>query len=152
THVALVYDEKQPFAVAAAQFAIPGVAQKLGITIDDPSLKIQTGQTDFSSVVQLLKESPGLDGLIVVTGPLEGGALARELARQEFSLPVLGHPAQNSGAFREAAGDSVAQWVLPSVVNPEATSTVATAFAAAMKERDTQPPTVPEAANYYDIV
>lgn len=151
THVALVYDEKQPFAEAAAKFAIPGVAQQLGITIDPP-LTVQTGQTDFTSVVQRIKESPGLDGLIVVTAPLEGGALARELARQEFSLPVLGHPAQNSGAFREAAGDSIGQWVLPSVVNPGATSSIAVAFTAAMKERDKQPPTVPEAANYYDIV
>jgi ABC-type branched-subunit amino acid transport system substrate-binding protein len=65
---------------------------------------------------------------------------------------VLGHPAQNSGAFHEAAGDAIHEWVLPSVVDPSSPDPKAVAFASAMKQRDKEPPTVPEAANYYDIV
>ena len=78
--------------------------------------------------------------------------MARELSRQEVTLPVLGHPAQNSGAFREAGGDSIHDWVVPSIVNPDSTSQKAVSFDNAMKERDKDPPSVPEAANYYDIV
>jgi branched-chain amino acid transport system substrate-binding protein len=151
THVALVYDEKQGFAQGAVKGAIPGVAHQLGITIDQ-TLTVTTGQTDFTTVVQRVKGMSGIDGLIIVTSGLEGGGLASELSRQGVTLPVLGHPAQNSADFREAAGDSVHQWVLPSVVDPGSTSPKAVAFAAAMKLRDKEPPTVPEAANYYDIV
>jgi branched-chain amino acid transport system substrate-binding protein len=150
TKVAMIYDEKQAFAVAAAQGALPAVAQQAGISIAK-TFTIDTGQTDFASVVSELK-GEDLNGLFVITAPVEGGLIAKELERQGVSLPVLGHPAQNSGAFRDAGGSSIVDWVVPSVTDPSSTSPKAQAFQAQMAKLDKDPPTVPEAANYYDIV
>lgn len=151
TSVALIFDEQQAFAAAAAGFAIPNVAMETGIEIVD-QLTIQTGQSDFTSVVQRVQGIQDIDGLFVITAPVEGGLLATELDRQGVDLPVLGHPAQNSGAFRETAGPVVEDWVVPSVLDPTAANPRAQQFSETMGERDEDPPTVPEAGNYYDIV
>ncbi|MBI4258997.1 MAG: ABC transporter substrate-binding protein [Actinobacteria bacterium] len=145
----LVYDEQEPFAVAAAEFAVPAVAEQTGLTIAE-RLTIRRGQTDFTSVVERIR-GMDVDGVLVMAGPIEAGLLCREMHRQDAHLPVLGHPAQNSSAFREAAGPEVEDWVVPSVFSTTA-GAEAEAFSAAMADRDPEPPTVPEAANYYDIV
>jgi branched-chain amino acid transport system substrate-binding protein len=148
--VGLIYDEKLPVAATAAHSAIPAESQRLGIHIES-TYTIQTGQSDFASVVSQLK-GQDLDGLFIITGPVEGGLIAKELERQGISLPVLGHTAQNSGAFRDAGGASIESWVLPSVVDPSSTNPLFQAFQSDMARLDSDPPTVPEAANCYDIV
>lgn len=148
--VALIYDEKLAVAATAAQSAIPAATSRSGIHIVG-TYTIQTGQSDFAAVASQLK-GRGLDGLFVITGPVEGGLIAKELDRQGVSLPVLGHPAQNSAAFREAGGSSIKRWVLPSAVDPSSTKPSFHAFQSAMARLDSDPPTVPETANYYDIV
>jgi branched-chain amino acid transport system substrate-binding protein len=147
---ALIYDEKLAFAVAAAHGAVPAASQKSGIGIANV-YTVQTGQTDFSSVVSQLR-GQSLNGLYVITASLEAALIAKELERQGIDLPVLGHPAQNSAAFREAGGSSIRSWVVPSVVDPSSTSATFQAFQQHLAALDEDPPVVPEAANYYDIV
>lgn len=149
----LVYDEVEPVSAAAAQFAIPGVAANVGLDIvnKDEPITFARGQTDFATTVQRIKESEA-DGLIIVSAPAEAGLIARELIRQGETRPVLGHPAQNSNSFFEQAGEELNDWVLPSIFNPGSTDEDTVAYMEAMAAADPEPPTVPEAANYYDII
>jgi branched-chain amino acid transport system substrate-binding protein len=149
----LVFDEAEPGSVAAAQFAIPGVAANVGLEIvnlEEP-ITFTRGQTDFATTVQRIKEAEA-DGLIIISSPAEAGLIARELIRQGETRPVLGHPAQNSNSFFEQAGEELNDWVLPSIFNPGSSDEDTVAYMAAMATADPEPPTVPEAANYYDIV
>jgi branched-chain amino acid transport system substrate-binding protein len=149
----LVYDEAEPVSAAAAQFAIPAVAANVGVEIvnaDEP-ITFARGQTDFATTVQRIVESEA-DGLIIISAPAEAGLIARELIRQGETRPVLGHPAQNSNSFFEQAGEELNDWVLPSIFDPGSSDEDAVAYMAAMAAADPEPPTVPEAANYYDII
>jgi ABC-type branched-subunit amino acid transport system substrate-binding protein len=149
----LVYDEAEPVSAAAAQFSIPGVAASTGLEIVniDEAITFARGQTDFATTVQRIMETEA-DGLIIISAPAEAGLIARELLRQGETRPVLGHPAQNSNSFFEQAGDELNDWVLPSIFNPGSTDADAVAYMEAMAAADPEPPTVPEAANYYDAV
>ena len=150
TRVALAYDEQEPFAVAAAQFALPAVAGELGVEIAD-TVTFQRGQTDFTALVQRLGEAD-VEGVFVMGGPVESGLLSAEMGRQGLDLPVMGHVAHNSSAFRESSGGSIGDWVVPSLFYAPMAGEKGQAFAEAMSGLDQEPPTVPEAANYYDIV
>jgi branched-chain amino acid transport system substrate-binding protein len=147
---AMVFDETQAGPTAIAEMVVPTVAQMSGIEIVN-TVTIQEGQTDFTSVVQRVG---GLDigGLFVMSLPTEGGLLAQEMDRQGVELPVLGFAAQGSGAFREAGGDAIRDWVVPIVFFPPAAGEAGAEFATKMAAADPEPPTVPEAANAYEIV
>lgn len=149
----LVYDEAEPVSAAAAQFAVPGVAANVGLQIvnQDAPITFARGQTDFATTVQRIMETEA-DGLIIISAPAEAGLIARELIRQGETRPVLGHPAQNSNSFFEQAGAELNDWVLPSIFDPGSTDEDTVAYMAAMAAADLEPPTVPEAANYYDII
>jgi branched-chain amino acid transport system substrate-binding protein len=149
----LVYDEQEAVTVAAATLAIPDVAADVGVEIvnaDDP-VTIVTGQGDFASTVQRIGDLEA-DGLIVISFPQEAGLLAREMARQGETRPVLGHPAQGGATFFEQGGTDINDWVLPSIFNGASEDPVTQAYIAAMAEADPEPPTVSEAANYYDNI
>ncbi|MGH9167391.1 MAG: ABC transporter substrate-binding protein, partial [Acidimicrobiia bacterium] len=115
----LVFDEEEPVTAAAAQFSIPGVAPQVGVEIvnADAPITFTRGQTDFSTTVQRITESQA-DGLIIMSAPAEAGLIARELARQGETRPVLGHPAQAGNTFFEQGGTDINDWVLPSIFNP----------------------------------
>jgi branched-chain amino acid transport system substrate-binding protein len=150
-NVAMIFDAKQPVTAAAAEQTIPPAAEAAGIKIAD-TFTVETGQTDFTSVVQKAKDVGGIDGLFVMTGPVEGGLLAREIGRQDIGLPVLGHNAQNSVAFRDTAGEAVQDWVVPTPFSPEGAGPKGVEFAEKLAEVHKEPTPVPEVANYYDIV
>lgn len=149
----LVFDEEEPVTAAAAMFAIPGVAQAVGVEIVnvDAPITFTRGQTDFSTTVQRIRETAA-DGLIIMSAPAEAGLIARELARQEETRPVLGHPAQAGNTFFEQGGEDINDWVLPSIFDPTIDSALTQEYLAGMAEADPEPPTVPEAANYYDNI
>ncbi len=149
----LVFDEEEPVTAAAAQFSIPGVAPQVGVEIvnADAPITFTRGQTDFSTTVQRITESQA-DGLIIMSAPAEAGLIARELARQGETRPVLGHPAQAGNTFFEQGGTDINDWVLPSIFNPLSDDPVTADYVQAIAAVDQEPPTVPEAANYYDIV
>lgn len=149
----LVFDEEEPVTAAAAMFAIPGVAQAVGVEIvnADAPITFTRGQTDFSTTVQRIKDTAA-DGLIIMSAPAEAGLIAGELARQDETRPVLGHPAQGGNTFFEQGGDAINNWVLPSIFNPASDSALTQEYLTGMAEVDTEPPTVPEAANYYDNI
>jgi branched-chain amino acid transport system substrate-binding protein len=150
TSVALVYDEMQAGPTATAEQVVPAVAGQAGIEVVDTST-IQTEQTDYASVVQRVGDS-GAEGLFMMSLPVEAGLFAREMDRQGVELPVLGFAAQGSSAFRETGGDAIRDWVVPIVFFPPAAGEAGLEFAAKMEEADPEPPTVPEAANAYEIV
>lgn len=149
----LVFDEEEPVTAAAAQFSIPGVAPQVGVEIvnADAPITFTRGQTDFSTTVQRITESQA-DGLIIMSAPAEAGLIARELARQGETRPVLGHPAQAGNTFFEQGGTDINDWVLPSIFDPLSDDPVTVDYVQAIAAVDQEPPTVPEAANYYDIV
>jgi|GEM_PF-5097531 len=149
----LVFNEEQRVSLAAATLAIPAVAAEVGVEIvnADAPITFVDGQTDFSTVVQRITETAA-DGLIVICGPGEAGLLARELVRQGEMRPVLGHPAQAGSSFFEQGGEAINDWVLPSILDPADDNPLTIAYRKAMAEADAEPPTVPEAANYYDNI
>lgn len=149
----LVYDEAQPVTAAAATSAIPKVADSLGITIEniEKPITFVTGQTDFSTVVQRIKEADA-DGIILISIPEEAGLIARELNRQNETRPILGHPAQNTNSFFEQGGDDINEWILPSIIDIWSSDPKSVDYLAKMVELDPEPPTIPEAANYYDNI
>lgn len=149
----LIYDEAEPVTSAAALFAIPAVAQQVGIEIvnADAPITFARGQTDFSTTVQRIMETEA-DGLIIMSVPTEAGLIARELVRQGETRPVIGHPAQYSNTFFTSGGSDINEWVLPIIFNPASTDADTAAYVATMNERDQEPPTVPEASNYYDNI
>ncbi|MGH9168436.1 MAG: ABC transporter substrate-binding protein, partial [Acidimicrobiia bacterium] len=117
----------------------------------DAPITFTRGQTDFSTTVQRITESQA-DGLIIMSAPAEAGLIARELARQGETRPVLGHPAQAGNTFFEQGGTDINDWVLPSIFDPLSDDPVTVDYVQAIAAVDQEPPTVPEAANYYDIV
>lgn len=149
----LVYDEAEPVSAAAAQFAIPAAAAAAGIEIinADAPITFTRGQTDFSTVIQRVRETEA-DGLIIMSAPSEAGLIARELIRQGETRSVMGHPSQNSNSFYEQGGNEISNWILPSILDPASTDEDTLAFVQAMAAADPEPPTVPEAANYYDNI
>lgn len=148
---ALVYDEDEPVTSAAAMFVIPAVLEDLGITLvnADAPITFSRGQTDFSTTVQRIRETEA-DGLIIISVPAEAGLIAKELARQGETRPVIGHPAQSSNSFFTQGGADINNWVLPSTFDVASTEADTVAYVEAMAAVDQEPPTVPEAANYYD--
>ena len=106
---------------------------------------------DQTTIVQRIGEA-NADGLIILTAPTEGGSLARELARQGIDLPVLGNAPQASPSFFEAGGNEVSNWVLPSIFNAGRDDQQTQTYVKEMAQRDKEPPTIPEAVNYYDGV
>ncbi len=149
----LVYDEAEPVSAAAAQFSIPGVAPQVGIEIvnADAPITFARGQTDFATTVQRIKDTEA-DGIILMSAPAEAGLIARELARQDETRPIIGHPAQNSNTFFEQGGADINDWVLPSIFDPRTSDADSVAYIEAISAADSEPPTVPEAANYYDNI
>lgn len=147
----LVFDEEEPVTAAAAQFAIPAVADAAGVDLVGDPITFTRGQTDFSTTVQRITETEA-DGLIIMSAPAEAGLLARELARQSETRPVLGHPAQGGNTFFEQGGDEINNWVLPSIFNPASSDALTMEYLATVAAQDPEPPTVPEAANYYDNI
>ncbi len=149
SRVALVYDDESPGPTATAELVVPAVAEQAGIEIVDTAT-FQVGATDFAGLVERVA-AEDVDALFMMSLPVEAGLFAREMQNQGLDLPVLGFAAQGSGAFREAGGDAIHDWVIPTVFFPPA-SEAATEFAAKMQEADPEPPTVPEAANAYEII
>ena len=149
----LVFNEEEPVAAAAATFAIPAVADAVGIDIvnADAPITFPRGQTDFSTIVQRIRDTEA-DGLIIATVPAEAGLLARELVRQGETRPILGHPAQAGNSFFEQGGADINDWVLPSIFNPASDDPLTQEYVTAIAAVDDEPPTVPEAANYYDNI
>ena len=149
----LVFDEAEPVTAAAAQFSIPGVAPQVGIEIvnADAPITFSRGQTDFATTVQRIKDTEA-DGIILMSAPAEAGLIARELARQDETRPVIGHPAQNSNTFFEQGGADINDWVLPSIFDPNTSNADSVAYMETISAADSEPPTVPEAANYYDNI
>lgn len=151
TTAVLVFDEEEPVTAAAAQFAIPGVAAQVGVELVGEPITFTRGQTDFSTTVQRIKDTQA-DGLIIMSAPAEAGLLARELTRQSETRPVLGHPAQGGNTFFEQGGADINNWVLPSIFNPASQAAETVEYLATVGAQDPEPPTVPEAANYYDNI
>ena len=147
----LVFDEEEPVSAAAAAVGVPAAAKAADIKFAGKPLTFTRGQTDFSTLVSRIRRADA-DGVIVMSAPTEAGLIAKELARQGESRPVLGHPSQASNSFFEAGGKTIDKWVLPSIFPAEADSEKTRAYVDRMKELDKEPPTVPEAANYYDNV
>lgn len=149
----LVFDESEPVSAAAATTAVPAVAQQVGVEIvnADSPITFTRGQTDFATLVQRIREAEA-DGLIIMSAPEEAGLIARELARQDETRPVLGHPAQGTPSFFEAGGEQINNWVLPLILNRDDPSETTQSFLDTINERDQEPPTVAEAANYYDNI
>lgn len=147
----LVFDEEEPVTAAAAKFAIPGVAAQVGLDLVGDPITFTRGMTDFSTVVQRIREVDA-DALIIMSAPGEAGLLARELARQGEERPILGHPAQAGSSFFEQGGDDINNWVIPSIFDPTRDDSATATYVEVMTERDDEPPTVAEAANYYDII
>jgi branched-chain amino acid transport system substrate-binding protein len=149
----LVFNEEEPVAAAAATFAIPAVAEAVGIDLvnADAPITFPRAQTDFSTIVQRIGETEA-DGLIIVSVPAEAGLLARELARQGETRPILGHPAQAGNTFFVLGGAAINDWVLPSIFDPASDDPSTQAYVTEMAAVDEEPPTVPEAANYYDNI
>ncbi|MGH8874255.1 MAG: ABC transporter substrate-binding protein, partial [Acidimicrobiia bacterium] len=149
----LVFDEEEPVTAAAAMFSIPGVAPDVGVQIvnADAPITFTRGQTDFSTTVQRILEMEA-DGLIIMSAPAEAGLIARELARQGEVRPVLGHPAQAGNTFFEQGGSDINDWVLPSILDPVSDAPATADYVAMITEADPEPPTVPEAANYFDNI
>lgn len=149
----LIFDEAEPVSAAAAQAAIPAAAESAGIDIVnlDAPITFTRGQTDFSTVVQRIKEVEA-DALIIMSAPSEAGLIARELVRQDETRPIVGHPSQNSNSFYEQGGSEISNWVLPSILDSASSDSDTVAFLEAMLEADPEPPMVPEAANYYDNI
>ena len=87
-----------------------------------------------------------------MSAPAEAGLIARELARQDETRPVIGHPAQNSNTFFEQGGADINDWVLPSIFDPNTSNADSVAYMETISAADSEPPTVPEAANYYDNI
>lgn len=148
----LVYDEEQPTAAAAAA-AVPEVARAEGVELVNggKAMTFRTGETDFSTLVQRIRDTQA-DGLIILSAPTEGGLLARELARQGERRPVLGNPPQAGASFFEGAGDAVDNWVLPAIFDSRRDDERTQSYAQKIAELDREPPTIPEAVNYYDGV
>lgn len=151
--VVLVFDEAEPVSADAATSTIPAAAAGAGIEIINANAPITftRGQTDFSTVVQRIRETEA-DGIIIMSAPSEAGLIARELMRQGETRSVMGHPAQNSNSFYEQGGNEISDWLLPSILNPASTDADTMEFTEAMAAADPEPPTVPEAANYYDNI
>jgi branched-chain amino acid transport system substrate-binding protein len=149
----LVYDEAEPVSSAAATGAIPAVGEDLEIDVvnADSPITFSRGQTDFSTVIQRVRETDA-DGVIVMSAPEEAGLVARELARQGEERPVLGHPAQGTPAFFERGGEAINDWVLPLIFNRTDPDEQTQRYIDEMDERDPEPPTVAEAGNYYDNI
>jgi branched-chain amino acid transport system substrate-binding protein len=149
----LVFDEEEPVTSAAAKFSIPGVASKVNlqiVNVDSP-ITFARGQTDFSATVQRIRETEA-DGLIIMSVPAEAGLIAREIARQGETRPILGHSAQWANTFFTQGGSEINNWLLPSIFNFESSDDDTVAYIQVMAAADTEPPTVPEAANYYDNI
>jgi branched-chain amino acid transport system substrate-binding protein len=149
----LVFDEQEPVTAAAARFAIPAVAEQLGIQIvnvDDP-ITFTRGQTDFSTTVLRMRETQA-DGVILMSAPAEAGLLARELARQGETRPILGHPAQGGADFFAQGGSDINDWVIPGIFDPTLDHPLTVEYVATVLPADPAPPTVSEAANYYDNI
>lgn len=151
TTAVLIFDEEEPVTAAAAQFAIPGVAAQVGVELIGEPITFTRGQTDFSTTVQRIKDSTA-EGLIIMSAPAEAGLIARELARQGETRPVLGHPAQGGNTFIEQGGTDINNWVLPSIFNPASDAPLTVDYMATVVAQDPEPPTVPEAVNYYDNI
>lgn len=151
TTAVLVFDEEEPFTAAAAKFAIPGVAANIGVELVGDPITFTRGTTDFSTVVQKVGETEA-DGLIIMSAPAEAGLIARELARQGETRPILGHPAQAGSSFFEQGGTDINNWVIPSTFDATLVDADTTTYVGEMAERDNEPPTVAEAANYYDNI
>ncbi|CAN5378119.1 ABC transporter substrate-binding protein [soil metagenome] len=149
----LVFDEEEPVTAAAAMFSIPGVAPNVGVEIvnADAPITFTSGQTDFSTTVQRITEVEA-DGLIIMSAPAEAGLIARELVRQGEVRPVLGHPAQAGNTFFEQGGSDINDWVLPSILDPVSGAPATADYVAMITAADPEPPTVPEAANYFDNI
>ena len=149
----LAFDEEEPVAAAAATTAIPAAAQENGLEIvnaDDPITFIR-GQTDFATVVQRIRDTDA-DGIIIQSGPESAGLIARELDRQGEDRSVLGHNAQATSAFFERGGALIDDWVVPLPLNRAQPSEEAQAWLEEVEKRDPEPPTVAEAANYYENI
>jgi len=151
TTAVLVFDEEEPFTAAAAKFAIPGVAKNVGVELVGDPITFTRGTTDFSTVVQKVGETEA-DGLIIMSAPAEAGLIARELARQGETRPILGHPAQAGSSFFEQGGADINNWVIPSTFDSTLVDADTATYVAEMSQRDNEPPTVAEAANYYDNI
>ena len=147
----LVFDEEEPVTAAAAKFAIPGVAPQVGVELVGDPITFTRGTTDFSTVVQRIRETDA-DALIIMSAPAEAGLLAVELARQGEVRPVLGHPAQAGSSFFEQGGTDINNWVIPSIFDGTLDDADTATYVAEMQVRDSEPPTVAEAANYYDNI
>lgn len=149
----LVFDESEPVSAAAAQTAVPAVAQEVGVEIvnADSPITFTRGQTDFATLIQRISEREA-DGLIIMSAPEEAGLIARELARQDETRPVLGHPAQGTPAFFERGGDQINNWVLPLIFNRADPDEQTQQYLDTINERDEEPPAVAEAGNYYDNI
>jgi branched-chain amino acid transport system substrate-binding protein len=149
----LVFDEQEPVTAGAARSAIPAVAEQLGIQIVNVNAPITftRGQTDFSTTVVRIRETPA-DGLILMSAPAEAGLIARELARQGETRPILGHPAQGGADFFAQGGSDINDWVIPGIFDPTLDHPLTAEYVATVLPADPEPPTVSEAANYYDNI
>lgn len=147
----LVFDEEEPVTASAAKFAIPAVAPAAGVELVGDPITFTRGTTDFSTVVQKIGETEA-DALIIMSAPAEAGLLAVELARQGEVRPILGHPAQAGSSFFEQGGTDINNWVIPSIFDRTLEDADTATYVAEMEVRDSEPPTVAEAANYYDNV
>jgi branched-chain amino acid transport system substrate-binding protein len=149
----LVFDEQEPVTAGAARFAIPAVAEQLGIQIVnvDAPITFTRGQTDFSTTVLRIRETQA-DALILMSAPAEAGLIARELARQGETRPILGHPAQGGADFFAQGGSDINDWVIPGIFDPTLDHPLTVEYVATVLPADPEPPTVSEAANYYDNI
>lgn len=146
----LVFDESEAVSAAAANSAIPAVADATGLELLGP-VTFAGGETDYSSVVQRIADF-GAEGVIVLGVPGDAGLIAKELARQEVGLPVLGHPSQAGSSFFERGGSDIDRWVIPSILDRDSSDEDTVSYLDRIAARDPEPPTIPEASKYYDIV
>ncbi len=151
----LVLDNAQPGLEDAAP-SVRKAAANAGIEVAGGAITIPANQTNLTDVVRQIRQkvaTDGIDGLVVLSGPVEGGLLARQMAAGGVSLPVLGHPAQDSAAFFATAGIAADEWMLPSVFDPYAPARAASlAYLHDMQRLVGTSDVAPEAAIYYDLV
>ncbi len=150
--VALVLDDGQPGIESAAD-AVRSAAGSAGVRVVGTGIHIAPDELDLRQEVGAIAQgvrTHHVDGLVVLSGPVEVGLLARAMATAGVAIPVLGHPAQNSQSYFDTGGSAISRWLLPSVFSPYQNAR-AIRFATVLSQRGGVH-VAPEAANYYDMV
>lgn len=115
--VVLVGDTKERVTEYAMKNVLPKVIADSGLQLLD-TITFDTGIADFSAIVTKIK---GLNSDGIVLSSLLGAALglAKELQRQQVTVPVVTNTNPLSGSIIELGADAVEGWVQPTLFDLE---------------------------------